>query len=93
MAWNLVPSSSMTSFLLLDRHLELDDLGAVLGGLLVGMHEGRRDELDLLAGKLVDGRRPRPGAAATRAATAAAAMMARRVNIALSEVCMSLFAG
>ena len=40
---------------------ELHDLGAVLGGLFVRMHEGRRDQLDLLARQLevVGGQRGR----------------------------------
>ena len=39
-------------FLLFDRERELHDLGALPGGLLVRMHEGRRDQLDLLPGQL-----------------------------------------
>ena len=38
--------------LLLDRERELHDLGALLGGLLVRMHEGRRDQFDFLPGQL-----------------------------------------
>jgi hypothetical protein len=35
--------------LLFDLHPEFDDLRSLLGRLLVGMHERRRDQLDLLA--------------------------------------------
>ena len=38
--------------LLLDPERELHDLGTLPGGLLVRMHEGRRDQLDLLSGQL-----------------------------------------
>ena len=80
-------------FLLLDRHLELDHLRAGLGGLLMGVDEGRRDELDLLARERCPSVTPRAGTAATRVAMAAAAIMVRRVNIVLSKVFMSLFHG
>ena len=39
-------------FLLFDRQLELDDLRAFLGGLLVRMHKGRRDQFDGLPRQL-----------------------------------------
>ncbi|MEY9104947.1 hypothetical protein ABH999_001143 [Bradyrhizobium yuanmingense] len=39
-------------FLLLDRHPELDDLGALCRGLLVRVHEGRSDQLYLLTRQL-----------------------------------------
>ena len=42
----------MTTFFSSIVMRELDDLRALLGGLLVRMHEGRRDELDLLARQL-----------------------------------------
>ena len=53
----------MTIFLLLDLHPEFHDLRRLLGRLLMRMHEGRRDELDLLARQLEIRVREAPGVA------------------------------
>ena len=80
MAWNVVPLSSITTFFSSIVELELHDLGALLGGLLVRMHEGRRDQFDFLPGQLevVCGK---AGVASMRTAAAALYMAALRVNI------------
>ena len=80
MAWNVVPSSSITTFFSSIVSVNSMIFGPCLGGLLVRMHEGRRDQLDLLARQLeIVGESA--GVASMRTAAAALNMAALRVNI------------